>query len=208
MNVNSAHVIPFEFYQREVVEVARDLLCKVLVTTLSGRYSCGLITETEAYDQAEKACHAYNGRRTARTECLFHPGGRAYVYLCYGIHHLLNVTTGPEGEAAAVLIRAIQPLEGLDDMLERRGQRVVKPQLTAGPGRLTEALGVSVDHNNLILQPSNGIWIENPEQSPAVPNIISTPRIGVDYAGEDALLPWRFYLQDSQWVSKTPAPKR
>lgn len=190
------------FYQsNDVVSIARGLIGKVLATRLNGVLTSGIITETEAYHQEEKACHAYNGRRTSRTEVLFGPGGQSYVYLCYGIHYLFNVTTGLKGEAAAVLIRAVEPLKGLAYMLGRRGLDKPETKLTTGPGNLTKALGISLQNNGVYLTEAKDLWIERYQQISEY-QICTSERIGVDYAEEDANLPWRFYLKNSKWVSK------
>jgi DNA-3-methyladenine glycosylase len=195
--------LPEHFYQStDVVTVAKNLIGKKLVSDYGGGITSGMITETEAYHQTEKACHAYNGRYTKRTRILFEPGGVAYVYLCYGIHYLLNVTTGTGEEAAAVLIRAIQPLEGISNMLMRRSMSIPGPRLSNGPGKLAEAMRVTMVDNGKSLVHGKTLWIEkhmdyDPQQ------ISATPRIGVDYAGKDALLPWRFYLSGNKFVSKT-----
>ncbi len=190
------------FYQsNDVVAIARDLIGKVLVTHINGAITSGIITETEAYHQEEKACHAYNGRRTSRTEVLFAPGGQSYVYLCYGIHYLFNVTTGMKGEAAAVLIRSMEPLSGLSLMLNRRGLEQPETKLTTGPGNLTKALGIGLQYNGVYLNEAKDLWIEQYQQISKY-QIGSSERIGVDYAQEDANLPWRFYLKNSKWVSK------
>jgi len=190
------------FYQsNDVVAIARELIGKVLVTNKSGFFTSGIITETEAYHQQEKACHAYNARRTSRTEVLFGLGGRSYVYLCYGIHYLFNITTGTKGEAAAVLIRSIEPRKGLAIMLDRRGLNQPETRLTTGPGNLTKALGISIKNNGVHLTKSKDLWIESYKKISQY-QICTSRRIGVDYAEEDALLPWRFYLRNSKWVSK------
>lgn len=190
------------FYQSEdVVAVARALIGKLLVSKLQGITTSGLITETEAYHESEKACHAYRGRRTERTEVLFKAGGISYVYLCYGIHCLLNVTTGKRGEAAAVLIRAIEPDQGLDYMIKRRNLNGAYPRVSAGPGMLTQALGVTLKENGKSLVTGKHLWIESNTSFPET-QVAASSRIGVDYAGDDAQLPWRFYLKNSRWVSK------
>lgn len=193
-----------DFYLRQdVVQVAQDLVGKVLCTQLQGQpRTSGLIVETEAYaGRNDKACHANDGRRTDRTEVMYHRGGVAYVYLCYGIHHLFNVVTNVEGQADAVLIRAVKPLEGIDTILERRNADKLQPAVAAGPGRLTQALGITTDHYGTDLR-SDTIWIENePEDLPDF-SIASSPRIGVDYAGEHAERDWRFTLEGSSWLSK------
>lgn len=183
----------------DVCEVAKQLLGKVLVSTIDGWVTSGKIVETEAYSYREKACHAYMNRNTNRTKVLFAEPGTSYVYLCYGIHKLLNVVTNVKGVAEAVLIRAVEPMEGLNHMLQRRGFSAAGYPLTSGPGRLSQALGITLEQNktNLFGHP---IWIEDR-------NLISepyesSPRIGVGYAKEDALLPWRFSIKDNPWVSK------
>ncbi len=190
------------FYQRDdVCLIARELLGKVLVTKLDGRCCKAIITETEAYNgRVDKAAHSFGNRRTARTEVMYHQGGVAYVYLCYGIHHLFNVVTNQEGLADAVLIRACEPLEGTVHMLERRKMQKPAPRLTSGPGSMAQALGIKTDYSGTDLQ-SDWLYIEN---APVLPDeaIHHTTRIGVDYAGEDALLPWRYYMKDSPWISK------
>ncbi|ELR70798.1 DNA-3-methyladenine glycosylase II [Fulvivirga imtechensis AK7] len=189
------------FLEESVTQVARKLLGKTLCTYFDKRLTCGIIVETEAYSYREKACHAYNNRRTARTETLFHEGGTCYVYLCYGIHKLFNIVTNKEGTAEAVLIRAVEPLEGIDIMLERRGFAEKDQRLTSGPGKLSQALGIGLNHDKLNLF-GNNIWVENGNGLNGKTVIEKSPRIGVAYAKKDALLPWRFSLRDNVWVSK------
>lgn len=194
--------LPRSFYQSsDVVKIARALLGKKLVTRINGQVTSGIITETEAYHESEKACHAYNGRKTPRTEVLFESGGMSYVYLCYGIHNLFNVVTGQKGEAAAVLVRAIAPSEGMSAMLDRRSMDRLESRLSAGPGMLTQALGLTLKNNRASLTSDRGLWIE-PSVEIDARQILVSSRIGVDYAEEDAYLPWRFYLKDCDWVSK------
>lgn len=193
------------FYRRpDPVLIARELLGKHLVTDFDGQRTTGRIVETEAYRAPDdRACHAYGDRRTARTETMFQAGGVAYIYLCYGIHHLFNVVTGPADAAHAVLIRALEPVEGLEIMLARRGLEGVRPQLTAGPGVMSKALGIERSFDGAsLLDPSSPIWIEDRGSAPAAEAIAAGPRIGVDYAGECAGRPWRFYVKDNPWVSK------
>ena len=179
-----------------MVEVSRRLLGKYLVTNIDGNYSSGKIIETEAYQaEGDKACHAYNNRRTKRTEVMFCQGGTAYVYLCYGIHHLFNVVTGPKENAQAVLIRAIAPEDNLPIMLERRNFKDNKPQLTAGPGVMSKALGIQKIHTGMDLCQSDSIiWIEDREIIVNPKNIIASPRVGIDYAEECVSWPWRFRI--------------
>jgi DNA-3-methyladenine glycosylase len=188
------------FYSHEdVTYVAQQLLGKILYVNHRDGLCAGRIVETEAYSYREKACHAFMNRRTNRSETLFAPGGTAYVYLCYGIHNLFNVVTNEENEAEAVLIRALEPVKGLDLMKERRNT-ANKRQLSSGPGKLSQAMGIGLEHNKSILT-GDEIWIENedPQQEIA---ILSGPRIGIDYAEEDALLPWRYGLKGSVYLSR------
>ncbi|MBN8669617.1 MAG: DNA-3-methyladenine glycosylase [Chitinophagales bacterium] len=184
----------------DVVQVAKDLLGKVIVTKIDGITTSGIITETEAYAGiTDKASHAYGGRRTNRTEIMYARGGVAYVYLCYGIHHLFNVVTNVQDIPHAVLIRAIEPVKGIDAMLQRRKKTKLQPQLTSGPGAMSMALGIHTSHTGLSL--AKGI-ITIHDEGLSVEDIIATTRIGVDYAKEDALLPYRFYIEGNKFISK------
>src|SRR5699024_9751077 len=147
------------------------------------------------------ACHANNGLRTKRTEIIYHAGGVAYVYLCYGIHHLFNVVTNVKNRADAILVRAVQPLSGTDQILKRRNATKMSPTVAAGPGRLTQALGIKTEHTGTDLCKGN-IWIEDRQIKIADEQIEATPRIGVDYAGEHAKRPWRFSIKNNKWVSQ------
>jgi DNA-3-methyladenine glycosylase len=199
----NSNIIPTSFYQREnVVEIARELLGKLLVTDIDGVFTSGIIVETEAYHGLkDKACHAYNGRRTPRTEVMYKAGGLAYVYLCYGIHSLFNIVTNHEGLADAVLVRAIEPMEGVEHMLRRRKMTVVEPKLTAGPGAMSEALGIKTVLTGTDLGGSK-IWLEDRGVEYKQDEIVAGTRVGVAYAKEDALLPWRFSLKGNRWVSR------
>lgn len=201
---DSNNLLPLSFYRRQdVTLIARELLGKHLCTQI-GRDSVtsGKIVETEAYAaRGDKACHASGYNRTERNRAMFEEGGIAYVYLCYGIHNLFNVVTNVGGEPEAVLIRAIEPTHGIDTMLRRRNQEEVTPKLAGGPGRLTETLGITRDHYGLSLQ-SDKIWIEDHGSSIKSVDINKSPRIGVQYAGEDSKKPWRYTIKGSQWVSK------
>ncbi len=193
--------LPLSFFERsDVVQIARELVGKILLTSFDGQRTSGRIVETEAYNGiVDKASHAYSGRRTARTDIMFREGGTAYVYLCYGIHHLFNVVTNTINIPHAVLIRAIEPLEGVDIMQERLRAPGGGPlhTLGRGPGKLSKALGISTSHTGTVLQESIAIYDDG--YRPA--EIIAGPRIGVDYAAEDAELPYRFYLAGSKAVS-------
>ena len=193
--------LPESFYQRtDVVKIARELLGKSLFTRVNGVLTSGMIVETEAYSWKERGCHAYNARKTKRNEVMFKEGGHAYVYLCYGMHHLFNIVTNVEGVAEAVLVRALEPVEGIDIMKKRRGPSSAQMHLTSGPGKLTKSLGIDRTWIGKLLI-SSDIWIE--EMGPVSKSMIeTTKRIGIDYAGEDARLPWRFLIKGNPWVSK------
>jgi DNA-3-methyladenine glycosylase len=193
-------VLPDSFYTRtNVTHIARQLVGKKLVTSVLGKRSAGIIVETEAYSFRERGCHAYDNRMTNRNKVMFEAGGVAYVYLCYGIHHLFNVVTNKQGVADAILVRALEPVEGEDLMMKRMQVNSIK-RITSGPGKLTKALGIDRTHNGKYLN-SAEVWIEE-GVSVAPRGIITSPRIGIDYAGEDALLHWRFSIQDNIWVSR------
>lgn len=195
--------LPLSFYrQPDVIEISKQLVGKVLCTNFDRCLTSGIITEVEAYcGRDDKACHANNGTRTKRTEVMYKAGGVAYIYLCYGIHYLFNVVTNVEDKADAILVRAIEPLDGKEIMLQRRAKEKVNPKLTAGPGRLTQALGITTDYDATNLT-GNTIWIEDRGVTFKNVGLVETQRIGVDYAGEDAKLPWRFYPQSHKWVSQ------
>lgn len=196
--------LDFAFFQQEcVVTVSKALLGKYLVTEFAGERTVGRIVETEAYrGPDDKASHAYNNRYTKRTKVMFGAGGHTYVYLCYGIHHLFNVVTGGEGMPHAVLVRAIEPVDNIELMLARRGMKYLKPQLSAGPGVLTKSLGITTKHTGLDLTaPQSRIWIETREDVLPEEQIIASPRVGVAYAEECALWPWRFRIRESKWTS-------
>ena len=192
--------IPLSYYQQsDVVSLSKSLIGKYLFTQLEPEnvITGGMIIETEAYHGAEdKACHAYGNRRTKRTETMFSQGGAAYIYLCYGMHHLFNIVTNKKEIPHAILIRAIQPEIGIDIMLRRRNKEKVLPSLTNGPGSLCQALGITRSYDGVSLD-GNTIWLE--DRGGVIPSkhIQATPRIGVDYAEEDALKPWRFIFAAS-----------
>jgi DNA-3-methyladenine glycosylase len=195
--------LPEYFYTHSnVVQISRDLLGKYLFTSIDGVKTGGYIVETEAYHGAiDRASHAFGNRNTPRTSVMFEHGGIAYVYLCYGIHEMFNIVTSTEGEPHAILIRAIEPTEGIDEMLLRRGMSHPKPNLTSGPGSVAKALGISRAINGISLQ-SDILWLEDNGLSFSDAEVAAVPRVGVDYAGEDALLPYRFYVKGNKYVSK------
>ena len=174
------------------MRVARDLLGKVLCSNIDDRVTKAIITETEAYaGVSDRASHAYGGRRTPRTEPMYQPGGIAYVYLCYGIHHLFNVVTSTTDDPQAVLVRAGTPREGVADMLRRRGKSSTDQRLLAGPGSLAQALGIRTDLSGASLL-GGALWIEDQGILVEDDAVAVGPRIGVDYAGDDAARPYRF----------------
>jgi len=182
-----------DFYLRDdVLKIAEELLGKVIFTRENRTLTAGIITETEAYNGIiDKASHAYGDRRTNRTEIMYREGGVAYVYLCYGIHSLFNVVTNVENIPHAVLIRAIQPLKGSAIMISRRNISHLSKSSFKGPGKVSEALNIHYSDSGISLL-GNKIWIEEMGFFPEKHLISVTPRIGVDYAGKDALLPYRF----------------
>lgn len=191
-----------DFYQRkDVVRIARELLGKGLFTRVDGIITGGIIVETEAYSWKEKGCHAFGAKKTQRNAIMFDRGGHVYVYLCYGMHHLFNVVTNLRGTADAVLIRAIEPTVGIDEMTLRRGNPTSNFHLTSGPGKLTKALSIDRTFNGKFLT-DNEVWIEDLHYKITPGKINATPRIGIDYAGEDAKLPWRFTIRNNAWISR------
>lgn len=192
-----------EYYLNEdVVGMAKDLLGKVLYTKIGDEITAGIIVETEAYfGIKDKASHAYGGRRTNRTETMYGVGGIAYVYLCYGMHHLFNVVTSVENDPHAVLIRGIEPLVGIEIMEERRNMPHTKGAISAGPGSAAKALGIDKAFNAKNLS-GDDIWIEDHGIKYNENYIAATPRVGIAYAKEHALLPWRFFVKGNKYVSK------
>ncbi len=195
--------LSLSYYSSEdVLFLARDLLGKVLYTAINGEITAGIIVETEAYAGVkDKASHAYGGRRTHRTEALYGPGGISYVYLCYGIHHLFNVVTSVENDPHAVLIRAVEPFTGKEIMESRRNMPASRAAISSGPGSAAKALGIDRSFNKRDLT-GDEIWIEDHGIQYSPVEIAAGPRIGVAYAQEDALLPWRFFVKNNKYVSK------
>jgi DNA-3-methyladenine glycosylase len=194
--------LPSSFYMRtNVVAIARELLGKILVSHFDGVLTAGRIVETEAYNGiVDRASHAFGGRRTSRTEVMYEEGGRAYVYFCYGMHHLFNVVTNIANVPHAVLIRALEPMTGVEEMLLRTGKQKADYTLTKGPGNVAKALGISTKHTAYSLL-DNELFIVEDGLELQQENIVATPRIGVAYAREDALLPYRFYIKNNKYVS-------
>jgi len=195
--------LPYSFYQQSDVQLlAQQLLGKQLFTNVDGVITSGIIVETEAYNGiTDKASHAYGGRFTPRTSTMYQAGGVSYVYLCYGIHYLFNVVTAPENHPHAVLIRGVEPVEGISTMLTRRKMECLAPRITAGPGALAQALGIDKKLNAKDLL-GDEVWIEDDGLSLAADQIVASPRVGVAYAQDHALLPWRYYVKGNKYVSK------
>jgi DNA-3-methyladenine glycosylase len=194
--------LPLLFYeQKDVYAVAQALLGKLLVTRWGAQPTIARIVETEAYaGVSDRASHAWGGRRTARTEIMYAHGGRSYVYLCYGIHHLFNVVSNVADVPHAVLIRAAGPVQGIDIMLQRTGKNKADYTLTRGPGNLAKAMGISIAHTGLSLL-GDEIYIADDGYVIDDALLGISPRIGVEYAGEDAALPYRFFVKGNPYVS-------
>lgn len=195
--------LPESYYHNpDVVALSRDLIGKYLFTCIDGNLTGGYIVETEAYAGIiDKASHAFGSRMTPRTQTMYLQGGVSYVYLCYGIHEMFNIVTSVEGEPHAILIRAIHPTDGLDVMMARRNMETIKPNITKGPGSVAKALGISRKINAVSLQ-GDTIWVEDRGLNFSDAEVVAGPRVGVDYAGDDRLLPYRFYLKGNIFVSK------
>lgn len=193
------------FYQRDnVLQIAKELLGKVLVTNWNGVITAGRIVECEAYDGVvDRASHAFGGRRTSRNEVMYAKAGTAYVYICYGLHHLFNVVTNEKDIPHAILIRALDPISGIDKMLKRRGKKQMDTTLTKGPGSLSVALGISVKHNGHSLQ-SKELFIADDRFEFPKKLIGASHRIGVESAKEAATYPYRFYIKGNPFVSGRP----
>ncbi len=183
-----------------MVQIAKELLGKIVVTHWQGMLTSGRIVETEAYAGGiDKASHAYRGR-TPRTAVMFAEGGTAYIYLCYGIHQMFNIVTNVDGIAHAVLVRALQPIEGIDVMLQRTGKLKHDNTLTRGPGNVGKAMGFHTSQTGWSLQ-SSELFIADDGFRIEEESIVASPRIGVAYAAEDALLPYRFFVKGNPYVS-------
>ena len=191
-----------EFYEGDdPVPIARALLGKVLCTNFDGKLTSGMIVETEAYNgRNDKACHSHVHGKTDRTKIMFGQPGIAYVYLCYGIHHLFNVVTNKKGFADAILIRGIEPLDGIEIILNRRNKSKLERSVGGGPGITSQALGITTQNYGEDLC-GNNIWIEDRGIIIKQSQIIASPRVGVEYAGEDAQLPWRFRIKHNKYTS-------
>ena len=195
--------LPKSYYiNSDTILLSKNLLGKILISNINNDFTSGIIVEIEAYlGVDDRASHAYNNKFTLKTKPMYEEGGISYIYLCYGIHHLFNIVTNIKGIPHAILIRAIEPIKGISIMLKRRKFNILKKELTNGPGKLTQALGITTKMNTISLD-SNKIWIEDHNVLINKKDILSSSRIGVDYAGEDAKLPYRFYIKNNKWISK------
>jgi DNA-3-methyladenine glycosylase len=183
------------YLQEDVVAFSKDLLGKRICTCIDGITTTAIITETEAYTGInDKASHAYGGKMTPRTAVMFREGGIAYVYLCYGIHHLFNIVVNRHEIPHVTLIRAVIPEKGIETMLQRRSKKAVDKTLCAGPGSVSKALGITTAHTGISLL-GKTIWLEDSGIIIDPKEVFSGPRIGVAYAGDDALLPYRFWIK-------------
>ena len=191
------------FLRDDVVQISKELLGKYIYTNIEGVVTAGMIVETEAYMAPEdKASHAFGNRKTPRTELFYKEGGIAYVYLCYGIHYLFNIVTNEVNIPHAILIRAIEPKEGIEAMLLRRRKTKPSYNLTAGPGSLSMALGINAKQNGVSVTSSSSIWLEDKGIKLKEDKVIASPRVGIDYAEEYIDKPWRFRIKDNPWTSK------
>lgn len=197
--------IPIDFYRRDdVVQIALDLIGKDLYTCIEGKICAGTIVETEAYRGPEdRASHAFNNRRTPSNEMMYRAGGKVYMYICYGIHDMLNIVTGAEGCSHAVLIRAIEPHTGIEHMRERRKLYNDDHRLCQGPGSLAKAMGLNKSHNGSDILLSDKIWIEDSGKKFSADEIKASARIGLNFDGPYKMIPWRFYLKGNNYVSRS-----
>lgn len=190
------------FLNEDVVFLARDLVGKYLFVNTEETLTGGIIVETEAYRGPDDVgAHAYNHRRTSRNDIMYSDGGVVYMYICYGIHDMLNIVTAPENIPHAILIRAIQPTEGLAIMRERRKVRNEDTRLCRGPGALAKALALKKIHNGISLQ-ENEIWIEDRGLKYADEDVVAGPRIGLNISEPYKSIPWRFYVKGDPHVSR------
>jgi DNA-3-methyladenine glycosylase len=198
--------LTIDFYNRtDVVQIARDLIGKIIITKLNGMLTSGRIVETEAYIAiSDKASHAYGGKRTQRNEHMYSKAATSYVYICYGMHHLFNVVTNKKDIPDAVLIRAVEPMEGIDIMLERTGKIKLDNSITKGPGNVSKALGIHKIHSGITLTGNTIFLADDNWKAEHAATIAASNRIGIDSAGADALLPYRFYVRGNKYVSGRP----
>ncbi|MEO6133634.1 MAG: DNA-3-methyladenine glycosylase [Ginsengibacter sp.] len=197
--------LPLSFYERKnVVQIAKELLGKIVVTEFENVLTSGRIVETEAYiGLVDKASHSFNGKRSARNEHMYHCAGTAYIYICYGMHQMLNIVTNEKNIPDAILIRAIEPIEGIDAMMERTGKENLDYSITRGPGNVGKALGIYKRQSGISVL-GNEIYVMEDGYKLSKDEIGISKRIGVESAGDDGLLPFRFYVKGNKYVSSRP----
>jgi len=197
--------LPIQFYKgTDVVLIAKELIGKIIVTNFNGFITSARIVETEAYiGLTDRASHSFGGKRTARNEHMYASAGTAYVYICYGMHHLFNIVSNAKDIPDAVLIRAVEPVAGIDIMLQRTGKTKLDNTLTKGPGNAAKALGISKEHSGINLL-KDEIYIAADGFKITEASIGISRRIGIEGSGEAALLPYRFYIKGNRFVSSYP----
>ncbi|WP_256012491.1 DNA-3-methyladenine glycosylase [Desertivirga xinjiangensis] len=195
--------LPLSFYRRpDVVLIAKELLGKYIFSNIDGAFSGGIIVETEAYRGPDDlGSHAYNNRRTARNEMMYAAGGVVYMYICYGIHDMLNIVTGEPEESHAILVRAIEPVEGMEFMRERRKVFDDDKRLCKGPGALGKALGLGKQQNGISLA-GDEVWLEDRGFIVSAESVVAAPRIGLNIAEPYKSIPWRFYIKGNKFISR------
>jgi len=187
----------------DVVQVAKELLGKKLISEIGNETTSGIIVETEAYRAPDDlACHAKGNTKTPRTISMFNEGGHSYIYICYGIHHLFNVVSGPREMAHVILIRGLEPVEGINSMLSRRNCKELKTDLTNGPGKFTKAMNITTRNNEVKLYDKNS-QIQIHDSDYRVESIVSGPRVGMSHRTKECgHWPWRFRIANNKWTSK------
>lgn len=200
------NLLPLKFYQRDdVLQIAEELIGKKIISRVNGKVVEAIIVETEAYNGVhDKACHAYGGKRTPRNEVMYQQGGVAYIYLCYGVHHLFNFVTSVEGDPKAVLLRGVFPVSGIETVLKRRNKSKMSFKIGIGPGAAAQTLGFRTFMSGKSLLDPTWIQVQESEFHYADLPIARLPRIGVDYAGADAQLPYRFVWEGFELVLSEP----
>ena len=187
------------------MQIAKDLIGKIIITKLDEQLTSGRIVETEAYVAlTDRASHSFGGRRTQRNEHMYAAAATSYVYICYGMHHLFNVVTNKKDVPDAMLIRAVEPMEGVDIMLQRTGKKKLDSTLTRGPGNVSKALGINKIHSGIVLTGNIIFLADDNWKANHADAIAASKRIGIDSAGTDALLPYRFYIRGNKYVSGSP----
>lgn len=201
-------IIPQSVYlDNDILQLAEFFLGKIIISNINDQRTVARIVETEAYRAPDdKGSHAFKDKRTERTKTMFQRGGVAYVYLCYGLHNMLNIVSGNENEAHAILIRAVEPVEGKEIMINRRNG-ISDYRLTNGPGKLCQALGISRSHDSIMLYDHQSALCIAHDMNIPGSQIIRSPRVGIAYAEECAHWPWRYRVKNNPWTSKPDVVK-